>query len=117
YGYRVYGPYEPHNGHRFNPNKVLLDPYAKAIGRLPHWTDSLQGYQVGDAQEDLSFSSTDNAADCPLGVVIDEAFTWGDDRPPRTLSHMSVIYELHVKGFTKLNPDVPEEQGGTYAGL
>ncbi len=117
YAYRVYGPYEPKHGHRFNANKLLLDPYAKAIGRLPTWSDSMHGYKVGDPAEDLSFSTEDNSADCPLGVVIDEAFTWGDDRPPGTLSHLSVIYELHVKGFTKLHPDVPEEQRGTYAGL
>ncbi len=117
YGYRVYGPYEPGHGHRFNPNKLLLDPYAKAIGRLPRWTDAMHGYVVGDARADLSFSPVDNAADAPLGMVIDEAFTWGDDRPPRTLTHKTLIYELHVKGFTKLHPDVPEKERGTYAGL
>ncbi len=117
YGYRVYGPYEPGHGHRFNPNKLLLDPYAKAIGRLPRWTDAMHGYVVGDAKADLSFSPVDNAADAPLGMVVDDAFTWGDDRPPRTLTHKTLIYELHVKGFTKLHPDVPEKERGTYAGL
>jgi isoamylase len=117
YGYRVHGPYDPENGHRFNSNKLLLDPYAKAIGRLPNWSDQMHGYNIGDTRADLSFNDQDNAADAALGVVIDEAFTWGEERPPRTLSHLSVIYELHVKGFTKLHPEVPEDQRGTYAGL
>jgi glycogen operon protein len=117
YGYRVHGPYDPKNGHRFNPNKVLLDPYAKAIGREPKWTDAMWGYKIGDPAQDLSFSEEDNAADAALGAVIDEAFTWGEDRPPATPLPRSLIYEMHVKGFTKLNPDVPEKQRGTYAGL
>src|SRR4029078_2639936 len=103
YGYRVYGPYEPEKGHRFNDNKVLLDPYAKAVGRMPNWTDALVGYIIRDQQADLSYSKLDSAADPPLGCVIDEAFTWGDDRPPKTPSHRTLIYEMHVKGFTKLN--------------
>ena len=107
YGYRVYGPYEPQKGHRFNDNKVLLDPYAKAIARMPNWTDALSGYVIGDKQQDLSFSKLDSAADAPLGCVIDEAFTWGDDRPPKTPSHRTLIYEMHVKGFTKLNEESP----------
>jgi glycogen operon protein len=117
YGYRVYGPYEPQKGHRFNHHKLLLDPYARSIARMPRWTDALSGYVIGDKNQDLSFSAVDNGADAPLGSVIDEAFTWGDDRPPNTPSHRSVIYELHVKGFTKLNENVPEELRGTYAGL
>ena len=117
YGYRVYGPYDPEHGHRFNPNKLLLDPYAKALGRLPKWTDAMHGYIVGDEQADLSFSPLCSAADAPLGVVIDQAFTWGDDRAPDIPSHKLIIYELHVKGFTKLHPDIPEELRGTYAGL
>src|SRR4051812_33160151 len=80
YGYRVYGPYEPQHGHRFNEHKVLLDPYAKAIARLPNWTDSVSGYILGSKEQDLSYSDLDSAADAPLGSVIDEAFTWGDDR-------------------------------------
>jgi isoamylase len=117
YGYRVYGPYEPEHGHRFNPNKVLLDPYAKAIGRLPNWTDALHGYIIGDEQHDLSFSPLNSAADAPLATVIDQAFTWGDHRSPNIPSHKLVIYEMHVKGFTKLNQEIPEELRGTYAGL
>jgi isoamylase len=117
YGYRVYGPYEPQNGHRFNPNKLLLDPYAKAIGRDLRWDDSLFGYKVGDPEGDLTFDDRDSAAFAPLAEVIDPAFTWGDDRAPRTPMHKSVIYELHVKGFTQLHPEVPEKLRGSYAGL
>jgi glycogen operon protein len=117
YGYRVHGPYEPAKGHRFNPNKVLLDPYAKAIGRDLRWDDSLFGYKLGDKAADLSFDDRDDAAFAPLAAVVDTAFTWGDDRPPRTPWHKTLIYELHVKGFTKLNAEVPEKQRGTYAGL
>ena len=117
YGYRVHGPYEPAKGHRFNANKLLLDPYAKAIARLPKPADSLSGYILGDKQTDLSFNPADSGGDAPLAAVIDEAFTWGDDRPPKTPLHHSIIYEVHVKGFTKLNPDVREQDRGTYAGL
>ncbi|HEV8062788.1 MAG TPA: glycogen debranching protein GlgX [Gemmataceae bacterium] len=117
YGFRVTGPYEPQNGHRFNPNKIVLDPYAKAIGRDLRWDDSLFGYKIGDAQTDLSFDARDNAAFAPLGAVIDHAFTWGDDHPPHTPWHKTLIYELHVKGFTKRMPDVPDKLQGTYAGL
>ncbi|MBL9122444.1 MAG: glycogen debranching enzyme GlgX, partial [Planctomycetaceae bacterium] len=117
YGYRVYGPYEPQNGHRFNHHKVLLDPYAKAIGRETQWSDEMWGYRVGDPQADLSFDERDSAPFAPLAAVIDEAFTWGDDRPPQTPWNKTIIYELHVKGFTQLHPDVPEKLRGTYAGL
>src|ERR1700748_2567753 len=94
YGYRVHGPYEPANGHRFNPNKIVLDPYAKAIGRDVAWQDALFGYRVGDPGADLSYDDRDNAAFCPLASVIDTAFTWGDDRLPRTPWHKTLIYEL-----------------------
>ncbi len=117
YGYRVHGPYEPAKGHRFNPNKILLDPYAKAIGRDLRWDDSLFGYTIGDAEADLSRDQRDNAAIAPLAVVVDTAFTWGDDRAPRTPWHKTLIYEVHVKGFSKLNVEVPEKLRGTYAGL
>ena len=115
YGYRVHGPYEPENGHRFNSNKVLLDPYAKAIGRPPQWDDSLFGYKVGT--DDLTFDERDDAAFCALGSTIDTAFTWGDDRRPNTPWHKTLIYEAHVKGLTKLHPDVPEDRRGTYSGV
>src|SRR5437870_3160920 len=117
YGYRVYGPYAPEQGHRFNPNKIVLDPYARSIGRDVRWADELFGYRVGDPEADLACDERDNAAYAPLAVVIDPAFTWGDDRPPRTPWHKTMIYELHVKGFTQLHPDVPERLRGTYAGL
>ncbi len=117
YGYRIHGPYEPAKGHRFNPNKIVLDPYAKRIGRPLKWDDSLFGYKVGDPEADLSFDDRDSAAYAPLASVIDPAFTWGDDRPPHTPWHKTVIYELHVKGFTQLNPNIPEPLRGSYAGL
>jgi isoamylase len=117
YGYRVHGPYDPQNGHRFNHHKVLLDPYAKGIGRLPRWTDAMHGYTIGHKDADLSFDDRDNAQYAPLGAVIDQAFTWGDDRPPKIPPHRSLIYEMHVKGFTKRHPDVTEAMRGTYAGL
>jgi glycogen operon protein len=117
YGYRVHGPYEPAKGYRFNSNKVVLDPYAKAIGRDLTWDDSLFGYTLGDPAGDLSFDGRDSAAYAPLGLVVDTAFTWGDDRLLRTPWHKTLIYELHVKGFTKRMPGVPEKVRGTYAGL
>jgi isoamylase len=117
YGFRVYGPYDPVHGHRFNPNKIVLDPYAKAIGREISWGDEMWGYKIGDPQADLSFDERDNAALAPLAAVVDPAFTWGDDRPPNVPWHKTIIYELHVKGFTKLHPEVPERLQGTYSGL
>ena len=117
YGYRVHGPYDPHNGHRFNPAKVLVDPYAKGAGRPIEWDDSLFGYRIGDSQADLSEDDRDNAAFAPLSVVIDPAFDWEGDTLPARPWHETVIYEAHVKGLTKLHPDVPPELRGTYAGL
>ena len=117
YGYRVSGPYDPHHGHRFNPAKVLLDPYAQALGRTLRWGPEMFGYRLGDPQEDLAMDEKDNAAFAPLAAVIDAAFTWGDDKPLRTPWHKTIIYEAHVKGFTKRHPDIPEKLRGTYAGL
>jgi glycogen operon protein len=117
YGYRVHGPFEPQQGHRFNPHKILLDPYARSIGRDVRWADELFAYRLGDPEADLSFDERDNAAYAPLATVIEPAFTWGDDRPPRTPWHKTIIYELHVKGFTSLHAQVPERLRGTYAGL
>jgi glycogen operon protein len=96
---------------------VLLDPYAKSIGRDVRWADELFSYRIGDPEADLSFDDRDSAIYAPLAVVIDTAFTWGDDRPPRTPWHKTLIYELHVKGFTKLHPGIPEPLRGTYPGL
>ena len=117
YGYRVSGPYEPSQGHRFNPNKVLLDPYAKGIGRDVRWADEVFAYRLGDPEGDLTFDDRDSAAYAPLAQVIDPSFTWGNDRAPRTPWHKTVVYELHVKGFSQLHPGLPEGLRGTYAGL
>jgi len=117
YGYRVHGPYEPENGHRFNPAKLLLDPYAKAITGSLQWHDALFGYRVGDPSEDLAQDDRDSAPYMPRSVAIDPAFSWGEDRRPRTPWHKTVIYETHVKGFTARHPQVPPELRGTYAGL
>lgn len=117
YGFRVHGPYEPEHGHRFNPNKVLLDPYAKAIGRDLRWCDEMFGYRIGDPGEDLAMDDRDNASCAPLAAVVDTAFTWGDDDPPAIPRHKMVIYEMHVKGFSRLHPKIPEKLRGTYLGL
>jgi len=117
YGYRIDGPYEPENGLRFNRNKVLIDPYAKAISRTVNWSSALFGYQPGDPAEDLSFSEEDSASFIPKSVVIDNYFNWEGDKAPKVAYHKSIIYEAHVKGFTMLHPDIPEEIRGTYAAL
>src|ERR1700733_14889180 len=117
YGYRVYVPYAPALGHHFNHYKLLLDPYGKQVQGAIRWSDSHFGYRVGHKNEDLSFDRRDNAAGMPKNRVIDSAFTWGADTPPRISWHETLIYELHVKGFTKSHPDVPEVLRGTYAGL
>lgn len=117
YGYRVYGPYEPHQGHRFNPNKLLIDPYAKAVSGTIQWHDSLFAYQIGHPDEDLSFSETDSAPFVPKSVVIDARFNWEGDEHPKIPYHQTIIYETHVKGFTKLHPSIPENIRGTYAAI
>lgn len=117
YGFRVLGKYEPQNGNRFNPNKLLIDPNTKAIAGTIEWHDSLFGYKLGDPEEDLSFSEEDSAPFIPKSVVIDPAFDWEDDKPPKTAFYNSIIYEVHLKGFTQLHPDIPEEIRGTYAAL
>ncbi|WP_247235144.1 glycogen debranching protein GlgX [Telluribacter sp. SYSU D00476] len=117
YGYRVHGPYDPQNGYRFNPNKLLIDPYAKAISGTIEWNEALFGYEVGNAEEDMSMSESDSAPFIPKSVVIDPSFDWGDDKAPKVPYHKSVIYETHVKGFTKQHPEIPEEIRGTYAAI
>ncbi|PVY42850.1 glycogen debranching protein GlgX [Pontibacter virosus] len=117
YGYRVYGPYEPSNGHRFNPNKLLIDPYAKAISGTINWHDSLFGYEVGSSEEDLKMSTLDSAPFIPYSVVVDPNYDWEGDKSPKIPYHKSIIYEAHVKGLTKLHPDIPEEIRGTYAAI
>ena len=117
YGYRVYGPYDPKRGKRFNHNKLLLDPYAKAVVGQVKWSNADYGYRVGHRLEDLSFDRSNNAPGVPKCKVIDPAFTWGGDELPRTPWHETIIYELHVKGFTQNHPEVPPTLRGTYAGL
>jgi len=117
YGYRVHGPFEPTAGHRFNPHKLLLDPYARALVGKLRWSDALFAYRVGSPRADLSYDKRDSAAGVPKGVVVDSAFTWGADRRPRVPWERTVIYELHVKGHTIQHPDVPRPLRGTLAGL
>ena len=117
YGFRVSGPYEPERGLRFNSSKLLLDPYAKAIAGEVNWADEMFGYIVGGKDEDLTQDFRDDAWGVPKSVVIDNAFDWQGDRKPGTPLHSSVIYEVHVKGFSKLWPEIPEELRGTYAGV
>ena len=117
YGFRVDGPYEPENGHRFNKNKLLIDPNAKAIAGTIDWHESLYGYVMGDPEGDVTFSKSDSAPYIPKCVVIDPAFDWHGDKAPNVPYHKSIIYELHVKGFTELHPDIPENMRGTYAAL
>jgi isoamylase len=117
YAYRVHGPYEPVAGHRFNPNKLVLDPYAKAhIGQLK-WGPELFGYTLGAQGGDLTFDERDSAPLMPKCVVVDPAFTWARDRKPGIPWDRTIVYELHVKGFTKRNSAVPEHLRGTFAGL
>jgi isoamylase len=117
YGYRVYGPYAPALGQRFNPNKLLLDPYAKSIRGELKWSNQHFGYRIGSPRLDLSFDRRNNAANMPRCCVVDPAFSWGDDRPPRTPWGDTVIYELHVKGFTQRHPEIPGHLRGTYGGV
>jgi isoamylase len=117
YGYRAFGPYAPEQGHRFNPHKLLLDPYGKQIQGTIQWNDAHFGYRVGHKQEDLSFDRRDDAAGMPKNRVIDSAFTWGTDARPNIPWHKTLIYEMHVKGFTRCHPDVPAHLRGTYAAL
>ncbi|MFB2935350.1 glycogen debranching protein GlgX [Aerosakkonemataceae cyanobacterium BLCC-F154] len=118
YGFRVHGPYSPHEGHRFNPNKLLIDPYAKAIdGVLRGHGPELFGYSWENHHEDLSFSDLDDAHLVPKSVVVDQSFDWEGDKLLRIPGHETIIYETHVKGFTKLHPDIPESLRGTYAGI
>ena len=117
YGYRVYGPYDPEKGHRFNPHKLLLDPYARQLSGKLTWDDSVYGFDVDDDQQDLSFSDTDSARFVPRSVVVDETFDWGGDPRPRVPWACTVIYETHVRGFTMLNEAIAEEQRGSFAGL
>ena len=114
YGFRVHGPYDPKAGHRCNPAKLLLDPYAKAIEGSVRFGQATFGYQFSDADQP---DDTDSAPDMPRCVVANPYFDWGNDHTPRTPYHQSVIYEAHVRGLTRLRSDIPEHLRGTYAGL
>jgi isoamylase len=117
YGYRVYGPYEPLAGHRFNPNKLLIDPYAKQIVGELQWHDALFGYTLGHPDADLSFDDRDSAPYVPKSRVIDPAFTWGPHHRPHTPWDRTVIYEAHVRGYTMRHPQVAPDVRGSFAGL
>jgi isoamylase len=118
YGYRVHGPYEPEHGHRFNPNKLLLDPYARRLAGRLVWSDAHFGFRIGSSREDLSFDRRDNARGMVKAVVIDETFNWGRrEMRPSIPWEDTVIYEAHVKGLTQKRSDVPPNLRGTYGGL
>jgi len=117
YGYRVHGPYRPEEGHRFNPHKLLVDPYAKELVGALRWSDALHGYTIGHRREDLALDRRDSAAYMPKCRVVDQAYTWGDDRRPEVAWHETVVYELNVRSFTMRHPEVPQALRGTYAGL
>jgi isoamylase len=117
YGYRVHGPYRPQEGHRFNPHKLLIDPYAKRIDGSVRWSDAVFGYRIGSEDADEVADERDSAPDIPKSVVVNPAFVWGRDTQLQIAWDRTLIYEVHVKGFTIQHPDVPPEQRGTYAGL
>jgi isoamylase len=117
YGYRVYGPYDPEAGHRFNPNKLLIDPYAKQLVGELKWGPELFGYTLDSPDKDLSFDERDSAAFVPKCRVIDPAFTWGAERRPSVPWEQTIVYEMHVRGFTMRHHRIPEAIRGTFAGL
>lgn len=117
YGYRVHGPYKPEEGHRFNPNKLLIDPYAKQLVGELKWSEALFGYTIGHPDGDLSFDERDSAPFVPKCKVIDPAFTWGSHRPVRIPWDSTVIYEAHLRGISMRHPDVAEDARGTFAGM
>ncbi len=117
YAFRVHGPYAPEAGHRFNSNKLLLDPYARALVGELVWNDAVYGYIPGAPGGDLTFNDSDSAKYMPKCRVVDPAFTWGRDHPPGIPWERTIFYETHVRGFTKLHPAVPEALRGTFAGL
>lgn len=117
YGYRVAGPYEPLLGHRFNVNKLLIDPYARALHGGIRWHDALHGYRMGSGKADLSFDRRDSAAYMPKCVIVDDHYDWGNDHAPRVSWTDTVIYELHVRGFSRLRKDLPEHDRGTFGAL
>ena len=117
YGLRAHGPYQPEAGHRFNPNKLLIDPYAKQLDGRLKWSDALMGYRVGSARADLSFDTRDSAFAVPKSVVVDPSFNWGQDTAPQISASQTVIYEAHVKGMTALHPGVSPGARGSFLGM
>jgi len=117
YGLRVHGPYAPNEGHRCNPHKLLVDPHAKALWGEVDFRHPVTGYRPGGDDADLKIDDRDSAAGVPKGVVVSDDFDWSGDEPPDTPWRQTVIYEIHVRGFTKLHPEIPERLRGTYAGL
>ena len=115
YGYRVHGPWDPDQGQRCNPSKLLLDPYAKAVDGAWNWNEAIFPYRFDNPEN--SKNDDDSGPFVPKSVVIDQSFDWGRDRPPKTPWHKTIVYEAHVKGFTKRHPKIPENIRGTYAGL
>ena len=117
YGYRAYGPYDPQRGYRFNPHKLLLDPYARRLAGELKWSDALFGHRVNSPRADLSFDRRDSAPGMVKAVVTDESFNWADDRPPNVPWSDTVIYEAHLRGLTMLREDVRPNARGTFAAL
>ncbi len=117
YGWRVNGPFSPREGHRFNANKLLVDPYARALDGALNYGAAIYAYPRDRGLDDLAFDERDDAAGKPKAIVVDDAFDWGADRAPRVPWHEIFVYELHVKGFTKLHPAIPPSLRGTYLGL
>lgn len=117
YAYRAYGPYDPAHGHRFNPSKLLIDPYAKALSGDIKWNDALFGYKIGSTKQDLSFDTRDSARFVPKSVVVDRSFDWGDDTHLRIPWNETIIYEAHVKGMTNRHPEIPESLRGSYSAI
>lgn len=117
YGYRASGPYDPKNGQRFNPNKLLLDPYARQLSGELRWHDALYGYRIGSSRADLLFDRRDSAPYMPKAIVVDDNFAWGNDHPPRTPWSETIIYEMHIGGFTRLRDDLPAHDRGTFGAL
>jgi isoamylase len=117
YGYRVHGPYQPEHGHRFNPHKLLLDPYAKKLSGRLLWSDALFGYRVGSPRDDLSFDRRDSAAAMPKAVVLGDSYNWGDEQRPNRAWKDTIVYEAHLRGLTMKREDVAPNERGTFAGL
>ncbi len=117
YAYRAYGPYEPAEGHRFNPSKLLIDPYAKSISGEVKWDDAVFGYMIGSPEQDLSVDTRDSAPFVPKSVVIDQSFDWEGDTHLRIPWNETIIYETHVKGLTIKHPEIPEHIRGSYSAV